>query len=129
MVVNALYRYEVADFRAVTGRKLTSLVPKYVRLFGSNSVAAVKQFNAFGNVPESNEISGYCRYLWKPKKRAVVSKLITRASYVLPLELIWWSRFTSLIISHGVQMDPISLLKLNGSCLPISWIWKISRVN
>lgn len=69
--------------------------------------------------PESNEISGYCLYLWKLKKRAVVFKLITRASYVLPLELIWWNRFTSLIASHGVQMDPISLLKLNGSCLPI----------
>lgn len=33
--------------------------------------------------PESNEISGYCLYLWKLKKRAVVFKLITRASYVL----------------------------------------------
>lgn len=47
------------------------------------------------------------------------SKLITLASHVLPLELIWWNRFTSLIVSHCVQMNPISLLKLNGSCLPI----------
>ena len=47
------------------------------------------------------------------------SKLITRASHVLPLELIWWNRFTSLIISHSEQMNPISLLKLNGSCLQI----------
>lgn len=41
------------------------------------------------------------------------SKLITLASHVLPLELIWWNRFTSLIVSHCVQMNPISLLKLN----------------
>ena len=54
-VVNVFYRHKGSRFPggygATPNYSSSSLVPKYVRIFGSNSVAAVKQFNVFGKIP------------------------------------------------------------------------------